>query len=116
MLTSRIIDTNESYHALGEWSDSESMELREPDNTATIEEYALHSIYAQESDGPSEPTVAAPTKEQLEAARKEIKESKKRIDERLSGIEKTLSESNQLLGCTKKFEDKFNRASKGGRI
>lgn len=83
VLTSRI-DTNDSFHDLHEWSDHESMEPREPDSATTYEEYALNSIYARDSDCPSERSAVAPTKEQLEAARKEINESKQRIDKRLS--------------------------------
>jgi len=115
VLTSRV-DTNDSFHDLHDWSDHHSMENREPDSATTYEEYALHSIYARDSDSPSEHSAVAPTKEQLEAARKEINESKQRIDKRLSQIENTLKESHMLLGCTKKFAEKFKRASKGGRI
>ena len=83
VLTSRI-DTNDSFKDLHEWTDHESMEPREPDSATTYEEYALNSIYACDSDRPSEHSVVAPTKEQLEAARKEINESKQRIDNRLN--------------------------------
>lgn len=114
MLTSRI-DTHDSLHDLNAWSDCESMENREPESATTYEEYALHSVYAHDSDSPTE-QVKVPTPEQLEAARKEINESKQRIDERLNRIKHTLTESNTLLGCTKRFADKFKKASKGGRI
>jgi len=107
VLSSRV-DTNESFHS---WSDGESLEQAEPESSTTLEDYAMHSVYARESE-----TNPVATPEQLEAARKEINESKQRVDKRLRHIENTLSESHMLLGCTKRFAEKFKKASKGGRI
>lgn len=74
----------------------------------------MQSIYAQDSDSPTAPTASA--QELLIVARKEIDESKHRIDDRLDHITQTLTDNIKMLGCSKRFAAKFKRASKGGRI
>lgn len=88
----------------------------EPETTILTEDYMMPSVYAHDSDQPEEDTPPVPTQEQLEAARKEIDASKQRIDDRLDNIDKTLEANGALLGCAKRFADKFKKASKGGRI
>lgn len=82
----------------------------------------MQSVYEHGSDISSEnsflvPTAPAPTPaEELQAAKKEIDVAVSRIDERLDQVDKTIAKHSKMLGCTKRFAEKFKRASNGGRI
>ena len=56
------------------------------------------------------------TPEMIQQTRKELRSAKARIEERLTNIDKTLAQNEDMLQSSKRFAAKFNLISKGGKI